>query len=179
MSCGLHGAGRCAAFIGRAQQRDARLQCRGTATILTCVCTRPATDRWAHGGGTARHVLPRDGSHSQATGAKGNQLLVPRGSGACPARTPRWWNVSRAAQGRQAERRRAGGALERGRAVFPAGQPYFDCTALQKIKLCDKNDRYKSCRRNIPLQYWQRPSYVFLDGLSRNAKQSLGFVERG
>jgi hypothetical protein len=126
MSCGLHGAGRCAAFIGRAQRRDARLQCRGTATILTCVCTRPATDRWAHGGGTARHVLPRDGSHSQATGAKGNQLLVPRGSGACPARTPRRWNVSRAAQGRQAERRRAGGALERGRAVSLAGQPYFD-----------------------------------------------------
>jgi hypothetical protein len=59
--CGLRGAGRCATFIGRAQRRDARLQCRGTAAILTCVCTRPATDRWALGGGTARHTLPRGG----------------------------------------------------------------------------------------------------------------------
>jgi hypothetical protein len=53
-------------------------------------------------------------SRSQATGAKGNRLLVPRGSGAWPARTLRRRDAQRAVQGCQANRRRFGGALERG-----------------------------------------------------------------
>jgi hypothetical protein len=60
----------------------------------------------------------------------------------------------------------------------PAGQRDCDCMFLQKFELCDKNGRYKSCRWDIPLQHLQRSSYVFLDGLSRNAKWSSGFAER-
>jgi hypothetical protein len=103
--CGLRGAGRCATFIGRAQRRDARLQCRGTAAILTCVCTRlqrTAGHSAAVRRGTRSHAA---GSRSQATGAKGNWLLVPRGSRAWPARTPRRRNA------RRRDARQAAGAL--------------------------------------------------------------------
>jgi hypothetical protein len=60
---------------------------------------------------------------------------------------------------------------------FPAGQPSVDRDSLQKVELCDKNARYESCRWDIPLQHLQRLSYVFLNGLSRNAKQSSSFAE--
>jgi hypothetical protein len=92
-----------------------RLKCHGTAAILTCVRMRPATDRWTSRSGRVRHNTRSHvtGSRSQATGAKRNRLLVPRGGGAWPARTLRRRNAQRAAQGRQADRRRSGGALER------------------------------------------------------------------
>jgi hypothetical protein len=83
-----------------------------------------------------------------------------RGAGA-PGRAPAHWRRSRARL-----------------CCVPAGQPSVDRDFLQKVELCDKNGRYKSCRGDIPLQYLQRLSYVFLDGLSRNAKQSSGFAER-
>jgi hypothetical protein len=47
--------------------------------------------------GTRSHAT---GSRSQATGAKGSRLLVPRGGGTWPARMPRRRDVQRAAQGR-------------------------------------------------------------------------------
>jgi hypothetical protein len=140
MSCGLRGAGRCTTFIGRAQRRDARLQCRGTATILTCVRTRPATDRWAVGGGTARHALTFPGDRREGEPA---------------ARASRRWSLARTDE---AAERAARGAGTAGRSLalwrhsrarlfhFSAGQPYFDCVFLQKFELCDKNDRYESCR---------------------------------
>jgi hypothetical protein len=144
MSCGLRGAGRCAAFIGRAQRRDARLQCRGTVTILTCVRTRPATDRWAHGGGTTRHAFPRDG------------LAFPgdRREGEPAARASRRWGLARTDA--EAERAARGARMpgrspalwRRSRArliYFSTGQPYFDCVFLQKFEVCDKNGRYESC----------------------------------
>jgi hypothetical protein len=36
----------------------------------------------------------------------------------------------------------------------------------------------ESCSVKYPLQLLQRPSYVFLKGLSRNVEQSSGFAER-
>jgi hypothetical protein len=44
--------------------------------------------------GTSSHAA---GSRSQATGAKGNRLLVPRGGGDWPARTPKWRDSQRGA----------------------------------------------------------------------------------
>jgi hypothetical protein len=75
---------------------------------------------------------------------------------------------------RPAHRRRSGARPS----SISAGQRDSDCVFLQKVELCDKNGRYESCRWDIPLQYLQRLSYVFLNGLSRNAKQSSGFAER-
>jgi hypothetical protein len=89
-----------------------------------------------------RTTAVRRGTRSHTTGAKGNRLLVPRGGGAWPARTPSRQDAQRAAQGCQADRRRSRARLIH----FSAGQPYFDCAFLQKIELCDKNGRYESCR---------------------------------
>jgi hypothetical protein len=126
--CGLRGANRCAAFIGRAQRRDARLQCRGTTAILTCVRTRPATDRWALGGSTARHALPRSG------------LAFPgdRREGEPVARASSRWGLARTDT--EAAERAARGAGTPGRSPalwrrtrarpirFSVGQCYFDRT---------------------------------------------------
>jgi hypothetical protein len=125
-----------------------RLQCRGTAAILTCVRTRPVTDRWTSRSGRVRRRTRShaSGSRSQAIGVKGNQRLEAVGHG--PARTLRrrggWRAVGDAV--RPAERP-ACWRCSRARLIrFSAGQPYFDCVFLLKFQLCDKNGRYESFR---------------------------------
>jgi hypothetical protein len=126
--CGLRGAGRCATFIGRAQRRDARLQCRGTTAILTCVRKRLATDRWALSGGMARHALPHGGLAFPGDGREGEPA----------ARASRRWGLTRT-DAKAAERAARGagtpGRLSalwqrtRARPIrFLAGQYYFDHT---------------------------------------------------
>jgi hypothetical protein len=110
------------------QRRDARLQCRGTASILTCMRTRPATDCWALGGGTTRNALPHGG------------LVFPgdRREGEPAARASRRWGLSRT-DAKAAERATRGAGTPgnspalwrrtRARPIrFSAGQYYFDCT---------------------------------------------------
>jgi hypothetical protein len=58
------------------------------------------------------------------------------------------------------------------------GQRSFDRPKLQKFELDEIFSKNESCSVKCPLQLLQRPSYVFLTGLSRNAKQSYGFAER-
>jgi hypothetical protein len=143
---------------------------------LACVRRELATDRGATWGGeygAARTThLPRrrarEGTGGSWLEAVGSSPHGRQGSAAlCTRRRP-------SRQGSW----RASGALERGRAAFQPVNPPLTMIFFQKVELCDKNGRYEGCRGDIPLQYLQRPSYVFLDGLSRNAKQSSGFAER-
>jgi hypothetical protein len=96
------------------------------------------TYRWARGGGTARHALPGDGLAFLGDRREGDRRLVPRGGGTWPARTPRRRNALRAAQGRQAERRHASGALERGRAVFQVVNPLLTTIFSKKLNCATK-----------------------------------------
>jgi hypothetical protein len=117
--CGVREDGPAATFIARvsgrgskpSRRRDAHHKCGGTAASMTGKGSASRTDRWTHGVravgecgcGTGQE---RTGSGSLATGAKGTGRLVPRGSGAGSARTPR-------RQTHRARRRAAGRAPTR------------------------------------------------------------------
>jgi hypothetical protein len=79
--------------------------------------------------------------------------------------------------GRQAARRRSGGALERGHAVFQPVNTTLTACFSKKLncakktidtKVVDETSLYNICK-GLPM--------FFLDGLSRNAKQSWGSAE--
>jgi hypothetical protein len=57
-------------------------------------------------------------------------------------------------------------------------QRRFDRIFLQKFEVDEIFSKNESCSVKYPLQLLQRPSYVFLKGLSWNVEQSSGFVER-
>jgi hypothetical protein len=57
-------------------------------------------------------------------------------------------------------------------------QHQFDYVFLQIFELDEIFSKNESCRVKYPLQLLQRPSNVFLNGLSTNVKQSSGFAER-
>jgi hypothetical protein len=114
------------------------------------------TDRWTvHGGHTARHVRLDDSSRFEVAGAKGTNDSRLEAVGSEPARTPRRRSVQRAAQGRQADCRRSGGALERGRAVFqPVNTTLTACfskklnyaTKTVDTKVVDETSLYNICK---------------------------------
>jgi DNA-binding PucR family transcriptional regulator len=56
-------------------------------------------------------------------------------------------------------------------------QRRFDRVFLQKIELDEIFSKNKIYIVKYPLELLQRSSYVFLNGLSRNVKQSSGFAE--
>jgi hypothetical protein len=58
-----------------------------------------------------------------------------------------------------------------------ASQRRFDRVFLQKFELDENFPKNESCSVKYPLQLLQRPSYAFLNGLSRNVERSLGFAE--
>jgi hypothetical protein len=117
-----------------------RLQCRGTTAILTCVRMIPATDRWTSRSGRVRHSTRSHamGSRSQATGAKRNRLLVHRCGGAWPAWTPMRRNAQHMAQGRQADSRRSGSALERGWSIFQPVNPTLTACFSKNLNCATK-----------------------------------------
>jgi hypothetical protein len=96
-----------------------RLQCRGTMAGVDlrphCAGEGPLGTR---GDGTTRHARLGDSSLSEVASAKGTDDSLLKAVGTWPARTPTRRSAQREAQGRQADRGRFGGALERGRAVF-------------------------------------------------------------
>jgi DNA-binding PucR family transcriptional regulator len=57
-------------------------------------------------------------------------------------------------------------------------QRQFDRIFLQKLELDEIFSKNESYSVKYPLQLLQRSSYVFLNGLRKNVKQSLGFAER-
>jgi hypothetical protein len=57
-------------------------------------------------------------------------------------------------------------------------QRRFDRVFLQKFELYEIFSKNESCSVKYPLQRLQRPSNVFLKGLSWNVEQSSGFAER-
>jgi hypothetical protein len=84
----------------------------------------------------------------RTTGAKGTTTLTSRRWEASPhgRRGGTAPSARRAAQPAPAERpvhRLRSGARP---SCFSADQRDFDCVFLQKVELCDKNDRYESCR---------------------------------
>jgi hypothetical protein len=94
-----------------------------------------ATDRAVRGGRTARYedALAFQGRQTR----RGPTTLTSRRWGASPhERRGGRDSLSTA-------RQRRSGAQP---CCFPAGQRDFDCVFLQKVELCDKNDRYESCR---------------------------------
>jgi hypothetical protein len=107
------------------------------------------------GGRTARHVRLDDSSRYEVAGAKGASDSRLEAVGSEPTRTPRRQSVHRAAQGRQAARRRSGGALERGRAVFqPVNATLTTCfskklnraTKMVDTKVVDETSLYNICK---------------------------------
>jgi hypothetical protein len=96
-----------------------RLQCRGTAAGVDSRAQGAGEGPLGtRGDGTARHARLGDSSRSEVASAKGTDDSRLEAVGTGSACTPRRRSAQRAAQGRQVDRRRSGGALERGRAVF-------------------------------------------------------------
>jgi hypothetical protein len=146
--CGLRGDGRCAAFIGRVQRQDARLQCHGTATDIGL--RAQGRRRRTPGQSTAAVQCGTKMWHASLEGRRGGEPT---------ALTSRRWGTSlhrrRGKRGSLCAARGttkpAGRPARRQRfrarpSSISAGQRDFDCTVLQKVELCDKNARYESCR---------------------------------
>jgi hypothetical protein len=76
------------------------------------------------------------------------------------------------AQERQAGRRRSSGALVGGRAVFQPVNATLTACFSKKLNYATKTVDTKVVYETSLYNFLQRSSYVFLDGLSRNTKQS-------
>jgi hypothetical protein len=84
----------------------------------------------------------------------------------------------RAAQPNRQDARRAVGALERDLPVFQPVNPTLTACFSKNLNCATKTVDTKVVDATSLYNAKQRPSYIFLDGSSRNAKQSSGFAER-